>query len=204
MVFATIKAASPAYSGGIYAMSQAEWKKAAAMVPQAWDSKGDKPLYATAAQAPESVQTAAFSAYLTSLYNSNGGSWASAVKSAAAGTPLATTEGSHLDNFATNIANQVNAQITAVQNEVNNSDVTTKVPETTQTDIEAEAAQAAKQADPVGYYSANVASWGGLLSKMAYGTPLTEMQSSADTFTGPVASEGALNIAPTTTTATAA
>ena len=73
---------------------------------------------------------------------------------------------------------------------------------TSQTDIDAEAAQEAKQADPAGYYAANYASWGSQLSKMLYGTPLTNMETTADTFTGPVGSDTALTGASGTSTTT--
>ena len=105
--------------------------------------------------------------------------------------------------FATSVANEVNSQITAIQNQVNNSTTTTTIAgPTSQTDIDAEAAQEAKQADPAGYYAANYASWGSQLSKMLYGTPLTNMQTTSDTFTGPVGSDTALTGTSGTSTTT--
>ena len=57
---------------------------------------------------------------------------------------------------------------------------------------------AAKQADPVGYYSANYASAGSLLNQMLAGAPQMYDQSTADSFSGPVpAGEAAASATPT-------
>ena len=164
--------------GGLYALSAADWKSA-----QADYAPAKK--YATPGSAPESIQLGAFSAILQSAYDSSG-SWSKAVSAIASGTPFGTAEGTHLSAFGDQVASEVNSQIDAVQNQVNNDTVTTKV---TQPDATAEADLAAKQSDPTGYYAAQDASWGSVLNKMLSGTPDMYDQSSSDTFTGPVASE---------------
>ena len=168
---------TPTY-GGTYALSAADWKKA-----QADYAPAKK--YATPGSAPQSVQLAAFSAVLQSAYDSTG-SWSKAVSEVASGTPFETAEGTHLSAFGDQVASEVNNQITALQNQVDNSTVTTKV---SAPDATAEADLAAKQSDPTGYYAAQDASWGSVLNKMLSGTPDMYNQSSSDTFTGPVASE---------------
>lgn len=168
---------TPTY-GGLYALSAADWKKAQ-------DDYAPAKKYATPGSAPESVQLGAFSAVLQSAYDSSG-SWSKAVASIASGSPFGTAEGTHLSNFGNQVAAEVNSQIDAVQNQVNNDTVTTKV---TAPDATAEADLAAKQSDPTGYYAAQDASWGSVLNKMLSGTPDMYDQASSDTFTGPVASE---------------
>jgi hypothetical protein len=169
---------SPTY-GGLYALSAADW--AAAQKEYAPAKK-----YSSAGSAPESIQDGAFTALLTSAYEANNNSWSKAISQIASGTPFGTAEGTHLSNFGDQVASEVNSQIDAVQNQVNNDTVTTKV---TQPDATAEADLAAKQSDPTGYYAAQDASWGSVLNKMLSGTPDMYDQSSSDTFTGPVASE---------------
>ena len=162
--------------GGTYALSQADWT--AAQKDYAPAKK-----YATPGAAPQAVQQAAFTALLTNLYESNGNSWSKAVASIASGTPFGTKEGSNLAAFGDQVAAQVNASIAALQNEVDNSPVTVKV---AAPDVTAEANLAAKQANPVGYYAANVGSWDDVLSGMLQGSPELYNQSASDTFTGPV------------------
>lgn len=168
--------------GGLYALSGPEWQKAQSLYAPAKK-------YDTAGNAPESVQLGAFTALLQDAYDSNGGSWSKAVESLAQGTPLGAPKGTNLSSFATNLANQVNAQIESLQGQVNNQDVTVKVqaPDVTGA-YSAEAANAAKQADPVGYYAANYASWGEELNQMLAGAPLMYQQGTSDTFSGPVSS----------------
>jgi hypothetical protein len=84
------------------------------------------------------------------------------------------------------VAAEVNNQITALQNQVNNSSVTVKV---AAPDATAEANLAAKQSDPAGYEAAQTASWGSVLNKMLSGSPSMYNQSTADTFTGPVSAQ---------------
>lgn len=177
---------TPTY-GGMYALSPALWQQAKALTPSAKN-------YATAGAAPQSVQQAAVTNLASSLYEKSS-SWSDVAIEMAGGTPGKTTGGqtamgtkTNIQSFATNIANQVNSQIESIQNQVNNSSVTVKE---TSPDANAEASQAAKEADPTGYYAGNYASWGGMLSKMLFGTPLAQMESSADTFSGPVGSTSA-------------
>lgn len=175
--------ATPGFHGGIYALPPAMWKQARALTPSAQK-------YATAGQAPVSVQQAAFTNLASALYDQSG-SWADVAIELGGGTPSnakgkTASSTQTTETFAENLANHVNAQITNLQNQVNSSVVTAKSPALDETGIEAEAAQAAKDADPVGYYAANFASWGSLLTKMLYGTPLTEMASTTDSFNGPV------------------
>jgi hypothetical protein len=181
---------TPTY-GGTYALSAADWKKAQSIYSPA--SK-----YSTPGAAPQSVQLAAFSSLLTNQYDANGGSWSKAVASIASGSPFGTAEGTHLSAFGNQVAAEVNNQITAIQNQVNNDTVTTKV---TAPDATAEANLAAKQSDPAGYEAAQTASWGSVLNKMLSGTTSMYNQSSSDTFTGPVSAQAmtsAQAAAPTT------
>jgi hypothetical protein len=181
---------TPTY-GGLFALSAADWKKAQSIYSPA--SK-----YATPGAAPQSVQLAAFSSLLTNQYDANGGSWSKAVASIASGSPFGTAEGTHLSAFGNSVAAEVNNQIAAIQNEVNNSSVTTKV---SQPDAVAEANLAAKQSDPSSYEAAQIGSWGSVLNKMLSGSPSMYNQSSSDTFTGPVSAQAmtsAQAAAPTT------
>ena len=176
--------------GGLYALSAADWKKA-----QADYAPAKK--YATPGEAPQAVQLGAFSAVLQSAYDSTG-SWSKAVASIASGSPFGTAEGTHLSTFGNQVAAEVNNQISALQNQVNNDTVTTKV---SQPDATAEANLAAKQSDPSGYEAAQSASWGSVLNKMLSGTTSMYNQSASDTFTGPVSEQAmttAQAAAPTT------
>lgn len=175
---------TPTY-GGTYALSAADWKKA-----QADYAPAKK--YATPGSAPQSVQLAAFSAVLQSAYDSTG-SWSKAVSEVASGTPFGTAEGTHLSAFGDQVASEVNNQITALQNQVDNSTVTTRV---SAPDATAEANLAAKQSDPSGYEAAQSASWGEVLNKMLSGTPDMYDQGSSDTFTGPVSEQAMSTPAP--------
>lgn len=162
--------------GGLYALSPADWSQA-----QSLYSAAKK--YSTPGSAPQSVQLGAISALLQHQYDSNGGSWSKAVATLATGSPLGKAEGTHLSAFGDSVANEVNSQIAALQNQVNNSTVTTKV---SAPDANAEASAAAKQSDPVGYYAANAGSWGEVLNQMIAGAPLMYGQGTQDTFSGPV------------------
>lgn len=162
--------------GGMFALSPKDWQEAAKLYPLAKK-------YATPGQAPEAVQHAAMTALLQNAYDSNGGSWSKAISTVASGSPFGKAQGTHLSAFGDNIAAQINSQLQAVQNQVTNSTVTEKV---SAPDANAEAASAAKQADPVGYYAANAASWGQMLNQMLTGAPLMYNQTTADTFQGPV------------------
>jgi hypothetical protein len=179
--------------GGLYALNAADWK-------QAQSEYGPAKKYATPGQAPQSVQLAAFTSLLNTAYDSNGGSWSKAITQIASGTPFGSAEGTHLTNFGTSIANEVNNQISTLQNQVNNSSVTIKeqAPDSSGA-YSAEAAAAAKQADPVGYYAGNAASWGGVLDQMLSGAPLMYQEGTSDTFSGPVPTAEAGSPAPTTT-----
>ena len=188
--------------GGTYALTPAQWAEAQTLSPTLKTYVSKTPAAATAAGASPGMQQTAAQALLLNNYDSTG-SMSAAVTALANGGPVAKAEGSHMSAFATSVANEVNSQITAIQNQVNNSTTTTTIEgPTSQTDIDAEAAQEAKQADPAGYYAANYASWGSQLSKMLYGTPLTNMETTADTFTGPVGSDTALTGASGTSTTT--
>jgi hypothetical protein len=169
--------------GGIYALSAKDWQEAAKLMTSL-----DLKKYATPGQAPVAIQQAAMTHLLQNQYDSNGGSWSKAVAAIASGTPFGTAEGTNISAFGTSITNEVNNQITALQSEVNNDAVTVKV---SQPDATAEANLAAKQSDPTGYYAAQDASWGEVLNKMLSGTPSMYNQSTADTFTGPVAAQAA-------------
>jgi hypothetical protein len=166
--------------GGLYALSPADWAKAQAAYTPAKK-------FATPGQAPQSVQLAAFSTLLQDAYQTTG-SWSKAVASIASGTPFGTAEGTHLSAFGNSVANEVNTQISALQSQINNSDVTVKV---SAPDAAAEAGQAAKQSDPVGYYAANAGSFGEILNQMLTGAPLMYGQGTQDTFSGPVSAAAA-------------
>ena len=175
-------AAAPVY-GGEYALSPILWKQALDLLGaqgKTWEKK-----YTSPGQAPVQVQLTAVRTLAEHLY-AQSVSLADVATHLAQGSPAA---GKNVAAFANNMASQVGAQISQLQNQVNTTpDVTTHV---TAPDANAEANLAAKAADPVGYYAANYASWGGLLSRMLNsGTPLNLMQSTADTFTGPVGSTG--------------
>ena len=167
--------------GGTYALSQADWTQA--LKDLGATGVKYKKLYATPGSAPQSVQQAAFSALLVNAYDTNGGSWSAAISAIASGTPFGQAKGTHLTAFGNQVASQVNAQIAALQNQVNNSPVTVKV---SQPDITAEANLAAKQSDPTGYEAAQVSSWGQELNQMLQGSPQYYNNASTDTFTGPV------------------
>jgi hypothetical protein len=181
---------SSATYGGVYALSVADWKEAQALYPAAKK-------FSTPGGAPQSVQAGAFTSLLSNAYDQNGGSWSKAISSIASGTPFGSNEGSHLSAFGDQVASQVNDQITALQSQVNNDTVTTKV---SAPDATAEANLAAKQSDPTGYYAAESASWGEELNKMLSGTSSMYNQTSADTFTGPVGAEAATASATAPTT----
>ena len=183
----------PTY-GGIYALTPADWSEAKKLLP-------NLKLPNSAGQASTGVQETVLRTLLQNLYDNNGGSWTDAIVSIAGGNPkntageTVTGSKASLQTFATNIANEVNNQLTSLTNTINNQDVTVK---TTQPDATAEAAAAAKQADPVGYYSANYASAGSLLNQMLAGAPQMYDQSTADSFSGPVpAGEAAASATPT-------
>lgn len=172
--------------GGIYALSPDEWAAAKKLTPAAKK-------YKTAGDAPRAVQDAAFTSLAIALYDEQG-SWSNVAITLAGGAPSGKKTSAVLggkvlgssdtvQNFADSVAGAVNNQVNAIQGQLNNSVVTVKE---TNPNVAAEAIQAAKQADPVGYYAANFASWGSLLTKMLYGTPLTEMASTTDAFNGPV------------------
>lgn len=173
-------ATAPTY-GGLYALSAADWKEVQTLYPLAKK-------YATPGAAPQSVQQAAFTSLLSNAYDNNGNSWSKAIASIASGTPFATAEGTNLSAFGNQVAAEVNSQIEAVQNQVNNDAVTVKV---SAPDATAEANLAAKQSDPASYEAAQTASWGEVLNKMLAGAPSFYDQTSADTFTGPVSPEAA-------------
>jgi hypothetical protein len=164
--------------GGMFALSPQDWVEAKKLIPGLI-----KPNMTTPGLAPLAVQHAAISALLQNAYETNGNSWSKAISSIASGSPFGTAEGTHLSNFGDQVAAEVNNQITALQSQVNNDAITTKV---TTPDAAAEASAAAKQADPVGYYAANSASWGNELNQMLTGAPLMYGQSTSDTFSGPV------------------
>lgn len=187
----------PTY-GGIYALTPADWTEIKKLYPGA--SK-----YATAGAAPVNVQHAAFTTLLQNVYDNNGGSWADAIVKIAGGTVGAAGSekelgsSTNIQTFATGIANQVNNQLMQLTNTINTNNVTVK---TTAPDASAEAALAAKTADPVGYYAANYASAGSLLNQMLAGAPQMYDQNTADTFTGPVpAGEAAASSTPATVAA---
>jgi hypothetical protein len=176
--------------GGTYALSAADWSEAQKLYPAAKK-------FTSAGLAPSSVQLGAFTSLLSNAYDQNGGSWSKAISAIASGTPFGSAEGSHLSAFGDQVASQVNDQITALQNQVNDTSVTTKV---SAPDATAEANLAAKQSDPTGYYAAQSASWGEELNKMLSGTSSMYDQTSADTFTGPVGAEAATASATAPTT----
>ena len=162
--------------GGLYALSPADWQKIQTLYPIAKK-------YATPGQAPQSIQLAGFTSLLSDTYDSNGHSWSKAIAAIASGSPFGSSEGTHLSQFGNQVASEVNNQISSLQNQVNNDSVTVKV---AAPDANAEAAAAAKQSDPVGYYAANDASWGQELNQMLAGAPLMYQQGTSDTFSGPV------------------
>jgi hypothetical protein len=173
--------------GGMFALSPQDWADAAKLMHL------DLKQYPTPGSAPVSVQHAAMTNLLTSVYEKNGGSWSKAIASIASGSPFGTAEGTHLSALGNQIAVDVNNQIKALQSQVTNDAITTKV---SAPDVTAEANLAAKQSDPAGYEAAQTASWGSVLNKMLSGSPSMYNQSTADTFTGPVAAQAAT--APTT------
>jgi hypothetical protein len=176
--------------GGTYALNAADWAEAQKLYPAAKK-------FTSAGLAPQSIQLGAFSSLLSNAYDNNGGSWSQAISAIASGTPLGQAKGANLSAFGDQVASQVNDQITALQSQVNNDTVTTKV---SAPDATAEANLAAKQSDPTGYYAAESASWGEELNKMLSGTSSMYNQTSADTFTGPVGAEAATASATAPTT----
>lgn len=164
--------------GGIFALSPQDWVEAKKLIPGLIKANMTTP-----GLAPLAVQHAAISALLQNAYETHGNSWSKAISSIASGSPFGTAEGTHLSAFGDQVAAEVNNQITALQSQVNNDAITTKV---TAPDAPAEASAAAKQADPVGYYAANSASWGNELNQMLTGAPLMYGQGTSDTFSGPV------------------
>lgn len=167
--------ATPTY-GGLFALSAADWKTAQADYAPA-------KAYTTPGAAPEAVQQAAFTALLLKTYAASH-SWATAIAAVASGTPFGETRGPGITAFGNQVAAQVNAQIAALQTQINTAPpVTVKV---TAPDATSEANLAAKQSDPTGYYAAQSASWGEVLNKMLSGSPSMYNQTTADTFTGPV------------------
>lgn len=199
-------AAGPAY-GGIYALSPGEWKAAQTALGTSTALGKQAAQASSAGQASKAVQQAAAAALAQTLYDqydnysdvaiAMSGGDPSKVSGTATGTKTAR------QTFAESIANATNTQLTTLQNEVNNQAVTTKTANPTSTDISAEAAQAAKESDPVGYYAANAANWGSFLTKALYGTPLAEMQPTTS-FAGPVGSAAQTAEAGSTTTTTPA
>ena len=180
---ATFTSSQPAY-GGTYSLSLKEWHEAQAMTPAAQK-------YASAGQAPQSVQLAALTNLSDSLFKQYG-SWSSVAVALSGGDPskvTGTANGTKTarQTFAEGVANSVNQQVESIQNNVNAGSVTLKPETPTSQDISAEAAQQSKEDNPVGYYAANAATWGSFLTKALYGNPLEEMQPTT-TFAGPVGS----------------
>ena len=166
---------TPAY-GGLFALKPAEWSAAQALTPSAQGY--------TASNAPESIQLAAFTNLLLDGFQKTG-SWAATVEQIASGTPVGKAKGANLSAFANSVASQVNDQIKAAQSQVA-APITTKVTEPDSTGIGNEMNQQAKASDPIGYAAANYSSLAGTISQMLYGSPTTDINQSADTFTGPV------------------
>ena len=181
--------------GGLFALSPSEWQKAKELYSPA--SK-----YATAGAAPQAIQQAAFTALLTSEYTKNGDSWSKAITAIATGSPFGTAEGTHLSSFGTNLANEVNSQITSLQQQAQGGNVTMKfqAPDSSGA-YSAEASNAAKAADPVGYYAANYASFADLVNRSLAADPMMYNQGTSDPFNGPV---GAQSGAPAAGAASAA
>lgn len=180
---ATFTSSQPAY-GGTYSLSLKEWHAAQAMTPAAQK-------YASAGQAPQSVQLAALTNLGDSLFKQYG-SWYSVAVALSGGDPskvTGTANGTKTarQTFAEGVANSVNQQVESIQNNVNAGSVTLKPETPTSQDISAAAAQQSKEDNPVGYYAANAATWGSFLTKALYGNPLEEMQPTT-TFAGPVGS----------------
>lgn len=170
-------AAAVPVHGGEYALSPALWDQGLKLLGQQgkdWQKK-----YQTAGSAPVNVQQSVATALASSLYAKTG-DWTQVATTMAQGSPVA---GKNVSGFATGVAIQVSNQIANLQNEINTTpSVVTKV---TAPDATAEAGQAAKTADPVGYEAANIASAGDLLSRMIQGAPQLAAYSSTDTFSGP-------------------
>lgn len=188
----------PTY-GGIYAMSPADWAEAKKLLPNSH-------LPATPGVATAGVQETAWKTVVQNIYDNNGGSMADALIQVAGGTPAGaskeTVSGSkaNLHSFAVGVVSNVEQQVAQITNNAQTSSVVTK---TDAPDAGAEAAAAAKQADPVGYYAANAASAGSLLNQMLAGAPQMSDQSTADTFTGPVPTDAAASPSSSPETATA-
>lgn len=173
--------------GGVYALSPVEWKQAI----DDYQNGKYKGKYPTAGSAPLIVQQAAVREFSENLFTRYG-NWPDVAIALAGGTPgkgdnAPVLEGAKLtvNNFAKQVAARVNQQLEAIQNEVNQQPTITV--KTSAPDYNAEASQAAKEADPIGYDAANFASVGDVMSQMIFGSPKMFDQTTADTFTGPVA-----------------
>jgi hypothetical protein len=173
-----------ALHGGIYALTPALWQQAVKMTPSAKS-------YSTAGAAPLSIQQAAVTNLAHGLYMQYG-SWSDVAIAMAGGTPGKTTSGqtatgtkTNIQSFAEGIATSVSDQISQLQSQVNapGPAITEKV---TAPDVASEANLAEKNSDPIGYAAANYSSLASEMTRFLFGSPVTNVQSSSDTFTGPV------------------
>lgn len=181
--------------GGLYGLSPGVWKQAVDALGSKNPVWGGKPPPTTAGAASPTEQQAAVRTLAQNLYQQTD-SWQDVALTLAGGNPSKPTQGhvlntsENLQTFAQGIAVDVNNEIQAVQSRANQPpQVVEKV---SAPDASAEANQAAKQSDPVGYYAANAASFGGILNQMLAGAPQSYQNTTADTFTGPVGAETAV------------
>lgn len=172
--------APPAVRSGLYQLTPALWQAA---LTQYGQPSANINAYPTEASAPIAVQQAAFNALSLHLFSQTN-SWASVTEQLQSGSPTAkpTTTQQH---YADSINSQINADVAGIQNGLNNQPVVTE--KFTAPDATAEANAAAKASDPIGYTAANISSAGAVLQSMIYGNPVSELQNTSDTFTGPVA-----------------
>jgi len=179
--------------GGIYALSPSLWQQAQQLYPAAAK-------YTTAGSAPQTIQTGAVGALAQHLFDTNGNSWSDVAISLAGGNPSNPTAGhvantsTNLQTFATGIANNVNSQIAALQNEANTQAAPVVGKEAP--NPEADALAAAESADPDQYIAHNMSLVEGTVQKMLYGTPQIEAQSTSN-LAGDVAQVAASNSAAT-------
>ena len=143
------------------------------------------------------MQQAAFTA-LAQYYQQQTGSWTDTATILASGNPNATPAtagnqattgkpGTHIDNFTTNIVNQTNAALTALQNEATAGPAVETIGKEAPNATD-DALAAAKAADPAGYYSNQMSMYEGLLNQLLYGTPISE-DTRQSNIQGPVLSD---------------
>lgn len=186
--------------GGIYALSPALWQQAQQALGTSTALGKQAAKATTAGAASKTVQQAAAGALAQHLFDTNGGSWHDVAITLAGGNPQNPSDGhvlntsTNVQNFATGVANNVNSQIEAIQNQVNNQQAPVVGKESP--NPEADALAAAESADPNQYIAHNMSLVEGTVQKMLYGTPQIESLGTSN-LAGDVAQVTASNSAAT-------